>query len=156
MFEPIRELTLVRNINASVEEVFQALTEPDKMKQWWGPNGVSVPVCEVDLKPGGKINIVMLAGSELGEMSGQEWPMTGTYTEIIPPSKIVYMAHPIMNGESVMDTLNTITLEDKSGKTELKVQIGVANITPEAEGPLAGMEIGWNQSLDKLTKFVEP
>ena len=154
MEETIKQLNIVREINAPREQVFKAWTDPELLKQWWGPNGVTNPVCELDLRPGGSINIVMLAGSELGDLAGSEWPMTGIFQEIIPPSKLVYTSSAVIDGKPILDTTNTLTLENHDGKTKMTLNITVTRMTPEAEGPLSGMEVGWNQSLDKLIKQV--
>ena len=155
MEETSRQLNIVREINAPREKVFKAWTDPELLKQWWGPDGVTNSVNELDLRPGGSIAIVMLAGSELGDLAGNEWPMIGTFQEITPPSKLVYISSAVINGKPILDTLNTLTLEDHDGKTKMTLNIEVTRITPEAAGPLSGMEIGWNQSLDKLIDQVE-
>ena len=155
MKENIRQLNIVREINAPREQVYKAWTDPELLKQWWGPNGVTNPVCELDLRPGGSINIVMLAGSELGDLAGSEWPITGIFQEIIPPSKLVYTSSAVLDCKPILDTTNTLTLEDHDGKTKMTLNITVTRTAPEAEGPLSGMEVVWNQSLDKLIKQVE-
>lgn len=150
----VRELVLSRQLNASKEKVFEALTYPEMLKEWWGPKGVTIPVCEFDARPGGSINIVMLAGDELGEMKGSRWPMTGVVKEIIEPEKLVFESSPIMNNKPIMDALTTITLENNGVGTKMTVKIEITRMTPEAEGPLSGMEMGWNQQLDKLAQMM--
>jgi len=155
MAEANKTLTLTRIYDSPLEKVWQAWTDPAQLSQWWGPNGVTNPTCEWDARPGGKINIVMLAGAELGELADQEWPMAGEFSEVIHERKLVYTASPIMNGRPIMDTLTTVTFEEQDGKTKLSVHIEITRMTPEAEGPLAGMEQGWNQQLDKLTERLQ-
>jgi len=150
-----RELTLVREFDAPRELVFKAWTDPTLVEQWWGPLGVSNPVCEVDARPGGKINIVMLAGEELGQLKGQRWPMEGTFREVNSPEKLVFTSSAIIDGKPIMDTIVTVILEDLSSKTRQTVRIVVTRLTPEAAGPLSGVEMGWNQTLDKLGEFVK-
>ena len=150
-----KELTITRVFEAPREKVFKAWTDPKQIQEWWGPRGVTIPTCEWEPKPGEKINIVMLAGEELGELKGQEWPMTGEFKEVIEPEKIVFTASAIMDGKIVMEHLTTVTLEDVEGKTKLTILIEVTMITPEAEGPLSGMEMGWNQQIDKLEEFLK-
>jgi uncharacterized protein YndB with AHSA1/START domain len=140
--------------DAPLEKVWQAWTDPAQVVQWWGPNGVTNPTCEWDARAGGKINIVMLAGPELGEMAGQEWPMAGEFTEVVPEQRLIYTASPIMDGKPVMDTLTTVTFEAVDGKTKLTVHIAVTRTTEAAAGPLSGMEQGWNQQLDKLKENI--
>ena len=156
-----KELTLTRTFNAPRELVFKAWTDPQMIKEWWGPRGVTNPTCEWEAKPGGKIHIVMLAGEELGEMKGQEWPMTGEFKEVEEPEKLVFVANAIMDGKEILQHQTTVTLEEeenhdpeRSRRTKMTVHIVVTKTTPEAAGPLAGMEMGWNQQLDKLADFV--
>ncbi len=150
-----KELTLTRMFDAPRETVWKYWTDPMLVQQWWGPNGVTNPTCIWEAKPNGKIDIVMLAGQELGPMAGQEWPMTGEVTEVMEPEKLVYTSNAIMGGKPVLETLTTVTLEEVQNKTKMTVHIVVTKTTPEAAGPLSGMEIGWNQQLDKLVAMVK-
>src|SRR5665213_1920558 len=109
MTEIITQLTIVRTINAPVELVYKAWTDPELLAKWWGPNGVTNPVCELDLRPGGAIDIVMLAGKELGDLAGNEWPITGIFQEIIPPSKLVYTSTAILDDKPMIESMNTVT-----------------------------------------------
>ncbi len=63
---PIKEVVFERTLDAPLETVWQAWTHPKMLKEWWGPNNVSIPECEVDLRVGGKIYIVMEAGEAMG------------------------------------------------------------------------------------------
>src|SRR5258706_14915049 len=160
-----KELTLTRTFDAPRETVWKYWTDPKLVQEWWGPRGVTNPTCVWEAKPEGNINIVMLAGKELGEMAGQEWPMTGKFVEISEPEKLKFTASAIMNGKPVLESLTTVTLEEKDGpptldasarqsKTIMTVHIEVTMTTPEAAGPLQGMEMGWNQQLDKLEESL--
>ncbi len=150
-----KELTLTRTFDAPRETVWKYWTDPKLVQQWWGPRGVTNPTCVWEAKPEGTINIVMLAGKELGEMAGQEWPMTGKFVELSEPEKLVFTANAIMNGKPVLENLTTVTFEEKDGKTAMVVHIEVTMTTPEAAGPLQGMEMGWNQQLDKLEEALK-
>lgn len=150
-----RELTLTRILDAPRELVFKAWTDPKLIQQWWGPNGVINPVCEFDPRPGGKINIVMEAGPELGPFKGQQWPMVGEVKEINRPAKLVYTATAIMGGKPVLEHLVTVTFAETEDKTTVNVHIVVTKTTMEAGPALSGMEQGWNQQMDKMVKYIE-
>lgn len=151
-----KELTLSRVFDAPRELVFKMWTDPDLLQQWWGPFHFTNPTCEIDARVGGEINIVMLADEGLGELSGQEFPMSGMVKEIVPSEKLVFTSNAVLKGKEVLVNLNTVTFEDtEDGKTKLTVHIEVQQATPEAEGPLAGMEMGWSQSLDKLANLIK-
>jgi uncharacterized protein YndB with AHSA1/START domain len=60
------------------------------LKQWWGPDNVTIPACEVDLRVGGRIYIVMEAGEAMGPYKGTKWPMLGRYTVVESNNKLAY------------------------------------------------------------------
>jgi uncharacterized protein YndB with AHSA1/START domain len=80
-----REVQMTRLFNASRERVFEAMTRPEHVKNWWGRlgDGYSVPVCEIDLRPGGAWRFV-------NRHPHGEATFYGEYREIVPPSKLVY------------------------------------------------------------------
>jgi uncharacterized protein YndB with AHSA1/START domain len=149
---PDKELTITRIFDASRDLVFKAWTDPKLLSEWWGPRGVTNPVCKIDAKPGGLIHIVMLAGKDLGNLEGQRWPMTGVFKEVAPPKRIVFTASAIEdeNGIPQLENKVTIMFEDLGGKTKMMLHVVVTKAGPRTEEPLSGMAIGWNQSIDKL------
>lgn len=154
MSEPVKELIMTRELDAPKEVVFNAWTNAALIKQWWGPNGVFTPICEVDARPGGNMYIVMEAGEALGKFKGTQWPMRGTFVEIDKPNKIVFTANAINNGNVVLEHRTTVTFEETNGKTKMTVHVVVTNTYPGSEFAVAGMEQGWNQQFDKLGKFI--
>lgn len=154
MTDDKHELTITRTFDAARDKVWRAWTDPEELAQWWGPRGVTNPTCEWQATPGGDINIVMLAGKNLGELAGQEWPMTGKFQVVEPQQKLVFSSEAIMDGKPILETLITVTFDEQDGKTKLTVHVVVTKATPEAEGPLAGMKTGWTQSIDKLEAFL--
>ncbi len=151
-----KELTLVRVFDAPREMVWEAWTDPKLISQWWGPQNVTAPFdqMDVDARVGGNINIVMVAGKELGQMAGMKWPMTGKFTEVTKPEKLVYTATAIMNDKPVLLTHTTVTFEEEGGKTKMTVHILVTKTLIGSEGALAGMKMGWTQQVDKLAEFL--
>lgn len=80
-----REVRMTRLFDASPERVFEAMTKPEHVEKWWGRlgEGYSVPVCEIDLRPGGAWRFV-------NRHPHGEATFYGEYREIVPPSKLVY------------------------------------------------------------------
>ena len=150
------DLTITRVLDAPIELVWQAWTNPAILQQWWGPRGFTSPTCEWEAQPGGKINVVMLGGPNMGEFSGMRAPMRGKFTEVVPQQKLVFDASPLdADDQPLMDTVTTVSLEPQGQQTKLTLQVVVTRTTPAAEGPLSGMEAGWSQSLDKLAEQLE-
>lgn len=154
MAEVKRELTMVRSFDAPRELVFKYWTDEKLVSQWWGPQGFTSPVSEIDARPGGKIYIEM-EDSEGLIAKGSRYPMKGEFTEIIKPEKLVFTNSALQEGKPIIDSTTTVTFEESDGKTTMTVHVIVTHATPEAEMPLQGMEMGWNQQLDKLVELVK-
>lgn len=69
-------------------EAWRAWSESDLVKQWWGPDGFTCPVADVDLRVGGRTFVVMRAPAEFG---GGDHYSTWTFTEVVPYSRIAYV-----------------------------------------------------------------
>ena len=145
-----RELHLTRVFDAPRALVFKAWTDPEMVAQWWGPRMFDTPVCEVDARSGGLITIHMRGPD------GKIYPMKGIFTEVTEPERLVFTGYALMkvDGDPVLETRNTVTLSETGGKTTLTVDVVVVMATAEAEFPLAGMEQGWNEQLDRLGEHV--
>ncbi len=158
MDEPVKELKITRMFDAPIESVWRAWTDQSMIKMWWGPRGVTNPTCEWDARPGGKINIVMQAGTELGPMAGQKWPMGGTFKEVTPMSRLVYTSGALDDVKKMfIEQRVTVEFEALGAKTRMKLHIIVTNSRGDemARNALRGMEMGFNQQTDKLGEFLQ-
>jgi uncharacterized protein YndB with AHSA1/START domain len=80
-----REILMTRLFDAPRDLVFDAFTKPHLIKRWLtGPDGWSLPVCEVDLKAGGALRYVWR------HTDGTSMGLKGTYREIKRPERIVH------------------------------------------------------------------
>lgn len=78
-----REIVITRIFNAPRELVFKAWTEAKHIEQWWGPEGFTTRVTEMDLRPGGQWCYVMISPD------GTEYPVQGVFREIVPPERLL-------------------------------------------------------------------
>jgi uncharacterized protein YndB with AHSA1/START domain len=144
-----REVTLTRVFDAPRALVFKAWTDPKQMAQWWGPYGFTNPVCEIDARAGGAIRIHMRGPD------GVVYPMVGTFSEIVPPERLVFTAQAQDHaGTPLLESVTTVTFEEQGGKTKLTVQGRAVGLAPIAPQMLGGMEAGWTQSLERLADLV--
>src|SRR5918993_3908719 len=106
------EIRLTRLFDAPRHLVFEAMSKPEHITQWWGNlgDGYSVPVCEVDLRPGGAWRFVNRHPKGDAEFYG-------VYREIAPPERVVFteIFAPFPDAESVV----TSVLTEENGKTRL-------------------------------------
>lgn len=108
-----REIVMTRSFDAPRKLVFDAFTKPELIRQWLlGPPGWSMPVCEVDLRVGGKYRYMWR------HTNGNQMGMGGMYREIVPPERIVATEkfdESWYPGEAV----GTVELVEKAGRTTL-------------------------------------
>jgi uncharacterized protein YndB with AHSA1/START domain len=82
------DVVVRRTFPVPPEEAWRAWSEPDLVKQWWGPNGFSCPMADVDLSVGGRTFVAMRAPAEFG---GGDLYSTWTFTEVVPHSRFAYV-----------------------------------------------------------------
>lgn len=146
---PRRVVIITRTVDAPRDLVWKAWTDSRHMAQWWGPNGFTNPVCEMDVRPGGAIYIVMRAPD------GVDYPMGGTFREIVKPERLVFTAiAQDSGGGPVLEQHTEITFEDLGGRTKLTVRASAVGVIPIAAQYLQGMQEGWTQSIDRLEKLL--
>ena len=136
---------------------WKAWTDPKMLKQWWGPDNVTIPECKVDLRVGGTFYIVMEAGEGMGPYKGTKWPMQAKFTEIVPNIKLSYAGKAWTEGqnkdETIIDQTTELTLTGENGKTKVKIRAVINNPTTAPKMAVEGMQYGFNQQLDKLNAF---
>ncbi|HZT34738.1 MAG TPA: SRPBCC domain-containing protein [Nitrososphaera sp.] len=155
--EPIKAIEFERLYDASQETVWEAWTNPEMVKQWWGPDNVVIPECEIDLRVGGKIYIVMEAGEAMGPYKGTQWPMLGQFTAVEPYSKLAYAVQAWTEGhkeETTIDQTTELTLTEEQGKTKLTIKAVIYKVGPQAGMAVQGMQAGFTQQLEKLNVFL--
>lgn len=140
------KVQLHRVLTAAPEKVFRAFTEPDAMASWLPPYGFIAKVHSMDVKEGGSYKM-----SFINFTTGNAHSFGGEYLEIKPNELIKYTDRfddPNLPGEMI----TTIQLKAVSCGTEL---IAIQEGIPDAI-PTEMCYLGWQESLDKLKRLVEP
>jgi uncharacterized protein YndB with AHSA1/START domain/pimeloyl-ACP methyl ester carboxylesterase len=147
-----QKLVFTRVFDAPRELVFKAWTDPKHLAQWWGPKDFTNPVCEVEARPGGIMRIHMRGPD------GTMYPSKGIVQESVPPERFVFTNTALEDEAGVpqIATLNTVTFVEHNGKTRLTLQVVIVKASPAVAASLAGMNEGWNQSLDRLAQSLQP
>ncbi|HRC62084.1 MAG: SRPBCC family protein [Dehalococcoidia bacterium] len=141
------EIVVMRQFRAPVALVFATWTQPEHLRRWFGRDGWSLPVCEIDLRPGGAWRYVHLGpdGMELG--------LSGEYLEVDPPHRLVSTERfdepyfEAMGG----GTVNTITFdEDDGGITTMTLRVLYASKEARDGALQTGMEEGMAEGFRRL------
>lgn len=162
MTQPSEEFVISRLFDAPRALVWKAWTEPERLKQWWGPKGFKVHTCKVDLRSGGTFQYGMTApdGSDM-------WGRF-IYREIVAPEKLVFIVsfsdssggvtrHP-WSPNWPLQILSTVLFEAQGGKTKVTVRWGpyeaseVERKTFEEGRP--SMQQGWSGTLEQLEEHL--
>jgi uncharacterized protein YndB with AHSA1/START domain len=153
------EIVITRVLDAPRSDVFKAWTDPERMKQWWGPNGFTMPYCKIDLRPGGRMHFCMRSAD------GQDIWCRGVYREVVEPERIVStdsfsdkdgnVVAPSkygMNPDWPAEALITVTFAEHDGRTKLTLRHAVGS-APAADRE--GCQVGWSESLDRLAGYLK-
>jgi len=102
---------MTRTFDAPRGLVWEALSKPEHMREWWGPRGFTMPVCEIDLRVGGAYRFVPKGPD------GAEYGFRGEYREIVPPERIGWTFE--FEGMPGSISVDTMTLTEEDGKTTI-------------------------------------
>jgi len=141
-----REILGTRVVDAPRELVWEAWTNPEHVPHWLlGPEGWTMPVCEIDLRPGGAWHFVWRRSD------GTEMGMRGEYREVEPPERLV---HTESWGGDWPETLNTLILSEEDGKTTMAQTILYPSKEARDAALATGMTKGASISFERLDEYL--
>ncbi len=140
------DTAVVRIFDAPRALVFEAWTKPEHIVHWFGPNGFTLPVCEMDFRIGGSYRLCMRAPD------GNEHYAHGVYREIVPSERIVWTS----SFEDVpgSEILTTVTFADHEGKDSGKSKLTVNQTYSFESDRTRGAPQGWTETLEHLAAYV--
>ena len=141
------ELAMTRRIPAPPAAVFAAWIEPERVKAWWGPNGMTTPEAEVDARKGGIHRTLMR------DAAGKEYPNRLVIEEIEPPHRLVFRV-PEDGGCPLPGAVGTILFSPDDAGTRLDVRWRHPTAEMRAAHEEMGFAKGWGETLDRLTAHV--
>jgi uncharacterized protein YndB with AHSA1/START domain/effector-binding domain-containing protein len=144
-----REVQVLRDFNAPRELVFDAFTKPEIVRRWLlGPDGWTMPVCEIDLRVGGRYRYVWRK-----EATGHEMGMAGTFREVARPEKLVATERfddAWYPGEAV----NTTVFEQRGAVTRVTLTVLYESREARDTASRSGMERGMMAGYDRLEQLL--
>ena len=152
-----QEFTVTREFDAPRELVWKAWTDCAYFSQWWGPTDFTTPHCTIDARRGGEWITAMRSPE------GREFWSSGTFAELDAPRRfVVDEGFSDENGRRVSpqeygmtddmpaEDRNTVTMEERDGRTRLTMVQGIPPDVAERNGAPEG----WAQTLDKLEAYL--
>ena len=160
--DPEGAFVISRTFDAPRDLVWKAWTERDRLMQWFGPKGFTMPVATLDFRPGGVFHYC------LRSPDGHQMWGKFVYREIVPPERIVLVnsfsdekggvtRHPL-SPTWPLEMLSTTTFEERDGRTTVTIRCEPLNAT-EAErntfdAGRDGMRMGWTGTFDQLAEYL--
>jgi uncharacterized protein YndB with AHSA1/START domain len=144
-----REIVMTRIFQAPRNLVFEAMTRPELLRRWLlGPDGWSMPVCEIDLRVGGKYRYVWRDIA-----SGHEMGMGGVYKEIVAPERVV-ATEKFDQAWYAGEAIGTLVLTEEGGKTTLTQTIVYESRATRDAVLKSPMESGVAASYNRLEQIL--
>jgi uncharacterized protein YndB with AHSA1/START domain len=150
-----REVKVTRSFMAPRALVYRAYTEPELVRRWLlGPPGWSMPVCEMDVRVGGRFRWLWRSDEK-----GSEFGFSGTFREVQPPSKIVhteaYEPGTLGDGYPPNDAIVTVTFTENGGVTTMTTLIDFGSKEARDAALATGMTDGMEQSYRLLDRLLD-
>jgi len=144
-----REIAMTRVFDAPRTLVFDAHTKPELVKRWLlGPPGWTMPVCEIDLRVGGKYRWVWRSDND-----GSTMGIGGVYRQIVAPERIV-TTERFDESWYPGEGLNTLVLIETGGRTTLTQTMRYESKEARDAVLKSGMEQGVEASYDRLAELL--
>ncbi len=146
--DPVQPITIIKRVfNAPRRLVFEAYTQPEHVRRWYGPRYLSMTVCEIDLRPGGAWRFVLQAPD------GGTHGFSGVYREIVPHERLVFTEG--YEGMPGTDYVVTATFEEQDGKTTLTSTLVYKEMAHRDGHIAAGMESGMRESYERVDELID-
>ena len=145
--ETDREIVITRLLDAPRELAFQAWTEPQHVAQWWGPNGFTNTIHEMDVRPGGVWRFIMHGPN------GVDYPNKAVFIEVKEPERLIFTHGS--GAEDDPDFEVTATFVDEGGKTRLTLRqlYTTAAQRDNVASEYHAVEMG-NQTFDRFARYL--
>jgi uncharacterized protein YndB with AHSA1/START domain len=141
-----REVVVTRVVDAPRHLVFDAWTDPRHVPQWLlGPEGWTMPVCEIDLRPGGSWRYVWR------KSNGTEMAMSGAILEVVRPERMVTTERW---GPEWPETINTVVFTESGERTAITLTILYPSREARDAALETGMKDGIEQSFGRLDRLL--
>jgi uncharacterized protein YndB with AHSA1/START domain len=141
-----REVVITRIVDAPRRVVFDAWTNPERVPRWLlGPAGWTMPVCEINLRPGGTWRYVWRRSD------GTEMAMSGSYREIVPPERVVWTESW---GPEWPETVNSMVLTESGRQTTITLTVTYPNQEARDAALETEMKDGMDQGFARLDQLL--
>jgi uncharacterized protein YndB with AHSA1/START domain len=142
-----QEVVITRTLDAPRRIVFDVWTNPTHVRHWLtGPEGWTMPVCEMDVRPGGSWRYVYR------KSDGNEMTLQGSYREVVPNERLVATESW---GPQWPETVNTVVFAESGAQTTVTITARYPSKEARDAALQTGMKQGMDQGFAKLDQLLE-
>ena len=159
-----RSFTFHRSLTGSTERVWRYLTEPALLARWWAPDDLRVSELVFEARPGGRVVLEYRdvedtapdsAGTDAAGPAGVVGRAEGVVDVAVPGERLAYRSSPLLPDGGLAFTAHLdLALTPTDAGTNLDVRYGISDSAVDSADFVAGIEIGFGQSLDKLAAVL--
>jgi uncharacterized protein YndB with AHSA1/START domain/DNA-binding transcriptional ArsR family regulator len=150
-----RTFAFARSLPRPPELVWRHLTEPSLLAGWWAPQDLRVSALVFDARPGGRVVLEYRDAEDPGGSDAVAGRAEGVVDEVRPGERLRYRSSPVLpNGEPAFTAHVDLGLRSDGAGTGLDARLRITGSTVESADFVAGIEIGFGQSLDKLAAVL--
>lgn len=146
------DIVMFRTFKAPRALIWDMWTKAEHVRRWWGPHGFENEICEMDVRPGGRFRLGMVAPD------GTPCPCEGTFIEVVAPERLVYEGlphvHPCGSGLPPESRV-TITFKEDGPNTRLTLHAKMLSPERVQAAVDQGFAIGWADGFERLETLME-
>jgi uncharacterized protein YndB with AHSA1/START domain len=158
-----KDFVITRSFAAPRDLIWKCFTDPERMKEWWGPKGSTIVASKMDFRVGGTYHGAMRSAG--GPVMWAKF----VYREIVPPQRLVWVhsfsdeamgltRHPMVPTWP-LEMLTTVLFEEEpGGKTKVTLRWSPMNATAEEQATFdaahGGMQGGWTGTFERLDAYL--
>jgi uncharacterized protein YndB with AHSA1/START domain len=143
--KPDWQLRITRSFDAPKALIWDVFTKPEHLAHWWGPQGFTLPVCEMDFKDGGKFVWGMHADD------GSDHPMRGSFADIVPGERFTQITRLDDLNPGDHEIVARFFFSEKDGRTTVDIHQTYGGVPAELENDA---KAGWESSFGKIDAYV--
>jgi uncharacterized protein YndB with AHSA1/START domain/DNA-binding transcriptional ArsR family regulator len=150
-----REYVFRRTLAASRDTVWRHLTLPELLPEWWATDGLRLSHIEFSTRPGDRL-VQVYTGDDVGEAADSVIGRAeGVIESVTPAERLAFRLSPVLpDGSAAFSGHYAYSLTEAGENTELEVRLRISDSTVPSAEFIAGVQLGWDQCLDKLAAAV--
>lgn len=143
--KPDWELRITRSFDAPKALIWEVFTKPEHLAHWWGPEGFTLPLCEMDFRDGGKFVWGMRAPD------GSDHPMRGTFADIVAGESFTQVTRLDDFGDLPHQIVGLFSFSEKDGKAVVAIHQTYAGVDAALE---SDAKAGWESSARRIDAYL--